>query len=646
MKYTITAPHGGVSSAVLALAWAGYCAFAAPAAAEASGDVPEVELTPVTVSALGGHAVPYDQTGVSVTVLDIPELRKEGLDTLNEALLTVPGVMAQPQGLEQRGNTANIAIRGMHKAACTLTMMDGMRLYSVGGANITPNVLGRTDLFSLGKLEVLRGSQGAVYGAGAMGGVIYMETPEGQGEPSLTLFNEAGSFDSYTGNAVAQGRAGRLGYFVSSTYEHTNNDIEFADGRPVTEKHAGRYAAWNEALRLDYDLNTDNKLTLTYRREDADYKTVSQWGAADYAFRSQLLTAKLQSKLTDTLSTSFMAGYFGQDNRYSADFSTNLRNVQLEWRNACRWNERHTTTAGVAWNRSDYRAVSSTPGMDDTLDNTGGLFAEHTYRPAANWDNSLALRRDHSSLWDDLFSFRAASNYRFNKERTRAFASVGSGYATPTALQRGGVDENYRYRGNPALDCEQNITVDAGLEQQIAEAHYLSATLFWTRVENGIESVPSASEPGWTTFANSNSHWTSQGMELASEGTWEKHWNTGYRLAFTYTQPRDGQDKQLQQTARQMWSADIHTSPLEGVTTGIGLTAGAGRCDYMGIRLDNYCILRWYARYEVNEHLTFHLRVENLTDERFISNSTGAVDQSGALLNSGTAVYAGCTLSF
>ncbi len=644
MNNRIPAPQGGAPCVVLALALAGSLSFAR---AELAEEMPEVELAPVTVSALGGLAVPYDQTGVSVSVLDIPELKREGIDALNEALLTVPGVMAQPDGQDQRGNVSNIAIRGMHKAAYTLPMMDGMRLYSVGGANITPNVLGRTGLFSLGRVELLRGSQGAVYGAGAMGGVIYMETPEGEGNASLTLFNEVGSFDSYTGSAVAQGRVNKLAYFISSTYEHTNNDIEFADGRPVNVKHAGRYAAWNEALRLDYDLNPENKLTLTYRREDADYKAVSQWGAEDYAFRTNLLTAKWQSKLSRKLGASLMAGYYGQDNRFSEDFSTNLRNVQLEGRALYRWNERHSSTAGISWNRSDYRSISSTPGMDDTLDNTYGLFVEHTYRPAANWDNSLALRWDQSSVWDGLVSFRAASNYRFNQERTRIFGSVGSGYAAPSALQRGGVYESLwgRYRGNPALDCEQNVTVDGGVEQQIAREHYVSATLFWTRMTNGIDLVPT-DDPAWQTYANSNSHWTSQGIELAAQGTWEKHWNTGYRMAFTYTQPKDGQDKQLKQTSRQMWSADIHTSPLEGLTTGIGLTASSGRCDYAGIRLDHYCVLRWYARYLVNEQLSLHLRVENLTGDRFISSSTGEENQAGALLSAGAALYGGCTLTF
>ncbi len=655
MNHLSAAPHGGASRALLALALAGSFSFAA--AAEPPDSLPEVELAPITVSASGGAAVPYDRAGVSVTVLNIPELKKEGIDTVNEALATVPGVAVQPGGLNQRGNVSNIAIRGMNRAQYTLPMVDGMRLYSFSDANVTPNIVGRADLFSLGTLELLRGAQGAVYGAGAMGGVIFMETPEGQGEPSFKLFNEVGSFDSYTGNATAQGREGQLGYFLSTTYERTNNDMAYADGRPLPAKHAGHYEGWNEALRLDADLNPDNKLSFTWRREDADYRCLRpvypgfEAEAYDYSFRSNLVTAKWQLRVDEAYSTSLMAGYYGMDNMLGRGENIDLRNLQLEWRNIYRWCEHHSTTAGMSWNRSQYDYRSNWPDSDrfDTLDNCYGFFAEHLYRPAPNWDHSLALRWDQSSIWDGLATFRAASNYRFNDESSRLFASVGSGYKTPAALQRGGLYHSAYGTtsvGNPGLNCEQNLSVDVGLEQQMADEHTVTATLFWLRVEDGI-AEQKTNLPNCTTWVNKSGHWTSQGIELAAQGTWEQSWKTGYRVAFTYTQPKDERGRQLFQTSRQQWSADVHTSPFAGFTTGLGLTASVGRTGASAIRLDNYCCLRWYARYELNEQWSFHLRVENLTGERFMAEEVwGAAAQGGALLSSGAAVYGGCTLSF
>ena len=60
--------------------------------------------------------------------------------------------------------------------------------------------------------------------------------------------------------------------------------------------------------------------------------------------------------------------------------------------------------------------------------------------------------------------------------------------------------------------------------------------------------------------------------------------------------------------------------------------------------LDAYYTLRWYACYEVNEHLTLHMRVENLTNQKFITES--AYPYGASYLNPGTAVYGGCTIKF
>ncbi len=663
MNKIISAPPRGAFRVVLALALAGCCTYA-QASPVATEELPETELASVTVSAHDGLAVPYDRTGVSVTVLDIPELKEEGIYTLSEAMTTVPGAFALPGGgLDQRGNVNNVCIRGMRGSQTTLPMMDGMRLYSASnGMNLTPNVMAHTNLFALGSAEVLRGAQGAVYGSGALGGVVYMETPEGKGEPSLMLFNEAGSFDSYTGHVEAQGQVGKLGYYVSATCERTNNDIEYADNRPVTQRHAGRYVAWHEAIRLDYAVNDDNKLTMTYRREDADLHSATAGPSFSlYNFRSNLVTAKWQTRINEAYSSSLMAGYYGVDHMLGPGNNPNLRNVQLEWRNAYRWNETNTTSAGFAWNRSDYRCLSSWDGAEqqDTLDNTYSLFVEHTFTPAKNWDNSLALRWDHSSVYDGFLTFRAATNYRFNQEKTRVFTSVGNGYQTPYALQRGGYyeyttlnwytyqNEVVRYVGNSELDCTRSVSVDFGVEQEIARDHYVSATAFWSRLTDGIDTVEKAD---YYTFANSNTHWTVQGLEFSLHGTWEKNWNTGYKVSYTMTQPKDGSDNQLADTSRHLWSADIHTSPTEKLTVGAGLSAAAGRTDWNGGKLDAYYILRCYARYKVNEHLAFHLRVENLTDQKFVAASTGVesnyYNHGGQLLNSGAAVYGGCTLTF
>ena len=654
MTQRTRAPHAGATRIVLALLCAGGSAAAATPAVE-------VELEEVTVSAYNGTEVPYDRSGVSVERLDPAELRGRGITTLTEALATVPGAYIQSGGDNQRGNVSALTLRGFNGVGSILTMVDGMRTSGLsGGVDITANTLARAHCHDLGKIEVLRGSQGAVYGNGAEGGVVYLETPEGDArKPRFRIFNEAGTHDSYTGHASAQGRQGKLAYFLSETYERTNNSIHYLDGGKPPYKHSGKFGNASEALRLDYHTSDTQKTTATYRREDADYNYAGPYGLTPYTFRSNLATLKWRGKLSERYTASLMAGYFGTDYMLGHGYNYSLRNVQAEWRNALRWNDRHTTTAALTWVRSAFSALYSGVPQPNArnLDSTIGLCAMHSFSPTENRRANLAARLDQSSTYDALFTLRADASVRFNGDRTRALASAGRGYRAPDSFARSSAV--YRdplwgttYRGNPNLACETSWSADAGLEHEVAEKHTAAATLFWQRRDKALSTA--YLEDGSSMAVNAPGHWTAQGVELSLRGTWEAHWNTGYKVGWTYTRPLQADKKQAPCTARQVWSADIHTSPTERITTGVGLSAAVGRTgfasNYQPYRNDNYCTLRWYARYKVNDHLSLHMRVENITNQKYVTESAYTVNNPAAYAQSivcaGTTAHLGCELTF
>lgn len=641
----------GAYIVVPAIAMAGNIAVAQTA-------LPEVELPPVTVSAHNGVELPYNSTGVSVSVLDVEELKKEGIYSLSEALTTVPGVSVLPGGGEnQRGNTSKISIRGINQDTAVLPIIDGMRIFnSAGGGLLTANTAGRTDLFSIGTLEVLKGSQGALYGGGAMGGVLYMETPKGDAEkPMASIFNEVGSHNSYTGNFTTQGQQDALAWFLSSTYTRTDNELSFADGSRPTHRNAGEYEGWSEALRLDWQINPDHELTFTFRREDSEYGYVSSFMGehyyTPYTFRNNLLTLKWKARLTEQWSSSLMAGYFGYDATLGTGYTQELRNIQLEWRNSFTWNPIHTTSFGLAWNRSayDYLDGFTTSNGDHNRESTGAIFAEHTYTPIENWKNSIAARLELSNIYHASLALRAATSYRFNNEATRLFASIGSGYRSPGSFQRSkGVFTSGQttYHGNPDLQQEKSISLDFGVEHDIADGHTLSLTAFRETIDDGIRTKSQDYTDIY--YINDTGHWSIIGLELALQGTFEQSWNTGYKLSWTITRPKNSDGKQIPWTSRNSWNAELYTSPIEGLTTGIGLTAASGRSNYEGAfnqRVDNYYSLRWFAKYAISENISLHLRVENLTNQKFeTEGGFGAAGDSA--ISAGTTVYGGFTITF
>lgn len=644
------APLRSITRVVPALLLAGFCP------SHAVEELPITELAPITVSAHGGTAIPYDSTGCSVTVLDIPQLEKEGIYSLTEALTTVPGVFVTPGGgLNGRGNTSKATIRGLGRDSYLLPMMDGMLANTSNGNNlVTSNIIARSNLFDLGNVEILRGAQAASYGGGAISGVLFLETPRGEGKPSLRIFQELGSNNAFTSNISTQGQQDKLHFFLSSSYETTQNDIRSADGTRPTEPEAGKYENFAQALRLDYDLNESSTFTTTYRREDAEYNySGKEWGGTGWlpnerrTFRSNLVTAKVESKINNFYTASLMGGYYGADNMYGRGSNHDLRNVQMEWRNALRWCRHQTTTALFRWTRSQFDSTSiyeprGNDNINETLENVYSLALEHTYAPTSNWTNSLAARLDYSSIHNAMPTMRATSSYSFNEDNSRVFGSFGSGYRSPNSFERSsGILPAWGYavyHGNPQLKCETSWSADIGIEQQVTDSHTLTITLFWQQTK---DSITYETRNGENYFINDKGHWTSQGVEMALNGELGDAWNSGYTLAFTYAQPKDEDDTPLPDSCRQVWSADIHSSPLEGLTVGFGAAAVTGRRDYDSSSMDSYCTLRCYAEYVIDEHLKLHARVENLTDEKYVSDSG-----SGDILAPGTAIYGGFTFTY
>ncbi|MBQ3239687.1 MAG: TonB-dependent receptor [Akkermansia sp.] len=619
-------------------------------------DAVSAELPAITVSAHAAGEIAHDTTGVSVTVLDVAELRQEGIYSAAEAMTTVPGVYTLNGGGEnQRGNICNVVIRGLSSGDSYMPMMDGMRLSGISGSGIqSSNVMARTNLFDVGTLEVLRGAQGATHGGSSMAGVIYMETPKGSSDkPSLSLFSEGGSHDSYTGNVTAQGERENFAWFLSSTYEHSNNDLSLANGDKVRGKHAGRYENMSQALRLDYRAKENTTLTATYRREDASYHYANRYGVTPYTFRTNLVTAKAQTQLSRALSSSLMAGYYGSDAMLGHGWYSDLRNVQVEWSNTYAWNKQHTTVGGFSWVRSQYGVDSvfetSARNTDRNLDNTYGLFAEHHFSPNKGWDNTLAARLDQSSHFDALTNLRASTSYRFNREQTRLFGSVGQSYRAPGSFQYSNstyFSGGSTYCGNPLLDCSTALAFDAGVEHDLDSRHTLKLTFFHTRIDDAIETVPTGE--GHYTYHNASGHRTAMGVEITLEGTWTEYANTGYSLSCTLTEPKESDGRQIPASARQTWKADFHTEPMQGLTTGIGLSAATGRSNFAGYpttKLDSFYTLRWYAQYEVNEHLTLHARVENITNQKYVIESDWQ-DQQYSFISAGISFHGGCTLKF
>jgi len=161
------------------------------AAAATAADASDSGLAEVLVTASKRGAQNIQDVPLNISAVGADQLAKSGAATLDEVMAEVPGV-------EINGPSGNktIVIRGL--AAQTGTALVGLYLDEMLLPSASAPGVNQSDLplFDIERVEVLRGPQGTLYGAGSMGGTVrYITTP-----PDL---EHAGAKTSLEGATVA-----------------------------------------------------------------------------------------------------------------------------------------------------------------------------------------------------------------------------------------------------------------------------------------------------------------------------------------------------------------------------------------------------------------------------------------------------------
>lgn len=158
-------------------------AFAADDAADA--DAAEILVTGARDETTAGTktATPLSETPQAITVIDAATFQSQGAISMSDTLRYVAGVQANPYGSDSRVDGGTV--RGLDP----LQFRDGMRDVYSYYATI------RADPYNFSRVEVLRGPASALFGSGALGGLLNLVSKvpefETRGEVSLRY----GSFD-------------------------------------------------------------------------------------------------------------------------------------------------------------------------------------------------------------------------------------------------------------------------------------------------------------------------------------------------------------------------------------------------------------------------------------------------------------------
>jgi outer membrane receptor protein involved in Fe transport len=244
---------------VLALAGVGLAVAVLAAAQERPENQPDavIQLPPVRVLAparLPGEPLPLDHVPGSVQIISGDTLRGRGVVTVQDALLSLPGVTLG----DEQGNRAqpDVSFRGFQATSVTgvpqgiSVFVDGVRVNEPTVEEVNFDLIPLDDVE---RIELIRGPS-VLFGRNTLGGSLNILTRRGGDTHEVVPELELGSFGRQKYRLRASGPAGPFDYYVAGTYSEE-------DGwRDVSGVRLGRLFA-----KLGLSLG-DTDATLSFQR--------------------------------------------------------------------------------------------------------------------------------------------------------------------------------------------------------------------------------------------------------------------------------------------------------------------------------------------------------------------------------------------
>jgi vitamin B12 transporter len=485
---------------------------------------------------------PIGELGTAASVVSGKSMEAQQIRQVNDALRETPSLQVFQTG--SPGTSSDISIRGA-TAAQTLMMIDGVPVNNSTTSEFDTSRLTTDDL---NRVEVVRGSGGALYGSQAIGGVVNLITQEGSGTPRFSLLSMGGNRATENQALTFGGAEGRLAFSGSVSYFSTT-------GYRIVNDNSDNLSG---VLRLDYHLdeNTTIRSFARYTRANASLANFSNFeniannpnahqrnefifykGEIDRRFGEHLSTRTSGYYVRDQLRLNQVPFLeqakvaFGSLNSESDNIPDETRGANLEA--IYTWNENFRSLVGFDFKDRWAHSQSDIFYIDPSFSLTGCGAVGKDFRCLTIFN---ARRQEYAGYVEQegrFFNghliatggFRIDGNSQFGEEVSPAW-SVAMPLQYGTTL-RGSYSEGFRAPsfdelyfpgfGNPNLSPEISSEWDGGITKTFGESAEISVNYFSRRVHDLIVAVPCTFNPNTCpegSLAGNSGRVDTQGIEF------------------------------------------------------------------------------------------------------------------------------------
>lgn len=491
-------------------------------ATPAFADEPTITIPPLVVTATR-VPTPLDDIPAGVTVIDRQTIEQRDYTTLTDALAAIPGVRVSQSG--GPGGNASIFVRGTNSNQ-VLVLRDGMPLNDSSDSSGAFN-FGVDTLADVERIEVIRGPMAALYGSGAIGGVINLISRRGHEQGLHFSGDLAGGWPKQIyGNAVASGMDGPLDYAAifeadaQRGFDTTPQRMSIYTGVPQG------YQNYVGTLNLGYTPIEGTRLSLFLRARQSDFGFNA---LGDPTFDNSNSTGQDVSLLGRIGISSKLFGGTYETNAYIGRLQDDRQYLEalnpLDPNQASNDSRYHSYRTDIQWNNTVHlsdlmhvAALSATDltfGYEHTADNINVKVDQSSFGSPFQQSARASMIDDalyaglQSTLWRRLtltgqirqdwvdqnspFTWRLGGVVAVPEIDTRFKASYGTAFRAPSLFDRFGVD-SFGYIGNPNLKPESAQGWEAGFTTTLpafGQADFVSfgATYFNEQIQNLIVAV-------------------------------------------------------------------------------------------------------------------------------------------------------------
>ena len=539
---------------------------------------------------------------MSVDYIDQYTIEKTNTIDTVQAIARATGLNVVQSG--PTGQQTSVFMRGMNSNH-TMVAVNGVAIKdhsTTGGLHD----IGADFVKHVTAIQVVKGSQGTLYGANAVGGVINF----------ITTDSYANSISATLGSNNTKGITLKVhrnidNHSISIIADGTQSDgISVApsgtekDGFDANNITINTHSKWDDV---------EIRSTLIRRTSDSDLDA-SGSDDLDYTAENGMNLYQLSSKVDTSLGfynitfsrTEYDREYVNgtEIDEYNSESNTVLLTNTI-------LNDKFDITPGVEYEYFD-GSFKNRGGYSASVDVDGenvGYFVNGNMMVSDKLLLSAGVRQDDPSLFDGYNTYRLGGTFELT-DSLKLKGNYATSVKTPTLYEMHGSD-NYGYNGNPNLLPEEAETTDIGFEYRVGGS-VLDLVYFSTDLKNLITY-------GNSTYSNGAGTSNRHGAEIKFNSLLSD--NVFWRNSATFTVAED--DNGTRVTRRPKWlgltaidyNKDSWTNTVEYLHTGSHLDIDSST--YATITKPAVGVVNLHTSKVVNDKSNVVLSVNNAFDKTY-----------------------------